>query len=165
MKRKLMLTLGVSVLWLVSVTAPAALGQPAPIIKLPELQKIIASTSEPYQVVNFWATWCAPCVKELPLLEKLNAENDNVRVTLVSMDLELDPNPDKVNRFVKRKNLKSWVVILDEQNPNDWISKIDDHWSGALPATLIVNSKTGQRKLVERELHEGELEKLMAELK
>jgi hypothetical protein len=56
------------------------------------------------------------------------------------------------------------VLILDEQNPNSWIELIDKSWTGALPATIIVNSKTGQRKFVERELHEGELEKLIAEV-
>jgi hypothetical protein len=55
-------------------------------------------------------------------------------------------------------------LILDETNPNAWIDKIDKNWSGALPATIIINGKTGQRKFVEKELHEGELEKLIAEI-
>jgi hypothetical protein len=82
----------------------------------------------------------------------------------VSLDLDLDPDPAKVHKFVARKKLQSQVLILDERDPNSYIEQIEKTWSGALPATIIVNSKTGQRKFVERELHEGELEKLIAEI-
>ncbi len=133
-------------------------------IKLKDLQHIITTPSDHIQVFNFWATWCAPCVKEIPLFEKLNQENKAVDITLVSMDFDLDPNPDKVNRFVARKNLQSKVVILAESDPNSWIDKIDKNWSGALPATLVINTKTGKRKLVQKELHEGDLEKLIEEV-
>jgi thiol-disulfide isomerase/thioredoxin len=138
--------------------------QEAQQIKLKDLQHVISTPSDHIQVFNFWATWCAPCVKEIPLFEKLNQENKAVDITLVSMDFDLDPNPDKVNRFVARKNLQSKVVILAESDPNSWIDKIDKNWSGALPATLVVNTKTGKRKLVQKELHEGDLEKLIEEV-
>jgi len=142
----------------------SASGQQAEQIKLKDLQQLINKPSEKVQVINFWATWCAPCVKEVPFFETLNQENKGVNVTLVSMDYDLDPNPEKVHRFITRKKLQSKVVILAEQNPNDWIDKIDKSWSGALPATLIVNTKTGKRKFVQKELHEGELEKMIEEV-
>jgi thiol-disulfide isomerase/thioredoxin len=151
----------ISFMFLVFLSASA---QQAEQIGLKELQHIISKPSEKVQVINFWATWCAPCVKEIPLFEKLNQENKNVEVTLVSMDYDLDPNPEKVYRFVSRKKLQSKVVILTEQNPNSWIDKIDKNWSGALPSTLIVNSKNGKRKFVQNELHEGDLEKLIEEV-
>jgi thiol-disulfide isomerase/thioredoxin len=145
-----------------AVTATAQ--EQAKIVKLPELQELITSKGDNIKVINFWATWCAPCVKEMPLFEKLGQERKDVKVTLVSMDLDLDPDPDKVHKFVARKKLQSQVLILDERDPNSYIEQIEKSWSGALPATIIVNSKTGQRKFVERELHEGELEKLIAEV-
>lgn len=138
--------------------------QPATTVKLKDVQQLVTGQHEKVQVINFWATWCAPCVKEMPLFEKLNASNEQVEVTLVSMDYDLDPNPEKVYRFVTRKNLKSKVLFLAEQNANDWIDKIDKSWSGALPATLIINSKTGKRKLIQQELLEGDLEKYIEEV-
>jgi thiol-disulfide isomerase/thioredoxin len=141
-----------------------ATAQKAEVVKLDQLQSLIASKTDHIKVINFWATWCAPCIKELPLFEKLGQERADVQVTLVSMDLDLDPNPEKVHKFVARKKLQSKVVILDAKDPNSYIDQIEKSWSGALPATIIINGKTGQRKFVEKELHEGELEKLIAEV-
>ncbi len=150
------------ILLLISLTLFA---QPkAEIIKLKQLQEHIQAKTDKVKVINFWATWCAPCIKEMPLFEKLNAERQNVEVTLVSMDLDLDPNPEKVYKFMDRRKIKSQVLILDERDPNSWIDQVDKNWSGALPATIIINGKTGKRKFIERELHEGELEKLIAEV-
>jgi thiol-disulfide isomerase/thioredoxin len=141
----------------------AAVSQ-ARVVKLPELKKVMESPGTEIRVINFWATWCAPCIKELPLFEKLNRERKDVAVTLVSMDMDLDPNPAKVHKFVARKKIESKVLILDESNPNAYIDEIEKQWSGALPATIVINSKTGKRKFVERELHEGDLEKLLDEV-
>ena len=133
-------------------------------VSLDKLLDIIQSKVEPVQIINFWATWCAPCVKEIPFLEKINRERKDLRVILVSMDIDLDPNPEKVYKFIARKNIQSRVVILNERDPNSWINKIDKSWSGSLPATLVVNNITGKRIFVERELHEGDLEKWIHEL-
>lgn len=142
----------------------ASQAQKAEVVKLDQLQNFIQSKTDHIKVINFWATWCAPCIKELPLFEKLGQDRSDVKVTLVSMDLDLDPNPEKVHKFVARKKLQSKVLILDAKDPNSYIDQIDKSWSGALPATIIINGKTGQRKFVGKELHEGELEKLIAEV-
>lgn len=139
--------------------------QTAELIKIEDLQKIVEGKSDKIQVLNFWATWCAPCIKELPLFEEMNTNRSDVEISLVSIDLDLDPNPDKVHRFVSRKKLKSNVYILDERDPNSWINKIDESWSGAIPATLVVNLANGKRRFVERELKEGDLEKIIESVK
>ena len=81
------------------------------------------------------------------------------------MDIDLDPNPEKIYKFIDRKKIQSRVIILDAVDPNSWINKIDKNWSGALPATLILNTKTGARRFVNKALKEGELETLIAEVK
>ena len=142
--------------------AMAAKSQSIELIKMEDLQKVISASSTPrIQVVNFWATWCAPCIKELPLFERLNESREDVTVSLVSVDMDLDPDTDKVYRFVARKKLKSNVYILNEEDPNTWIDKIDKNWSGAIPATLIINPTNGKRKFVEKELKDGDLETLI----
>ncbi len=89
-------------------------------------------------VINFWATWCAPCVKELPYFEKLKTEyaDKNVEVLLVSLDFPKQVEK-KLIPFINKKKLKSEVVLLDDINEDVWIKAIDETWSGALPATLF----------------------------
>ena len=146
------------------IQARVLMAQASDLVRLEQLQRSIADEKDRIQVINFWATWCAPCLKELPLFEKLNAGRKDIRVRLVSLDMDLDPNPDKVRNFVSRKKLKSEVIILNEQNPNSWIDQVDKSWSGALPATLVVNNRNGKRKFVEGELKDGDLEKLISEV-
>jgi len=135
--------------------------QKAIVVKFDALQKILNTKSDQIQVINFWATWCAPCVKELPLLEKVNAQkNLNAKITLVNLDYA--DKLDKVNEFVARKNIQSDVLLLDDIDYNSWIDKVDKSWSGAIPATLIINPRTGKRKFVEKALKEGDLESLIA---
>ncbi len=151
-------------LFLVGGVVPEAYSQGKDLIRLEQLQEAIRGEKDRIQVINFWATWCAPCLKEMPLFEKMNSERNDIRIRLVSLDLDLDPDVEKVRNFVIRKKIKSEVIILDEQNPNSWIEKIDKGWSGALPATLVINNKNGKRKFVEGELHAGDIEKLIEEV-
>lgn len=130
-------------------------------INLKDFQKILQDPSDKVLVVNFWATWCAPCIKELPLLEKLHQENSNARVLLVSMDYDLDPDIEKVVRFQNRKKLQAKILFLTESDPNSWIDKIDKRWSGSLPTTLVINTKTKKSELVQGEIVDGQLEELI----
>ncbi len=135
------------------------------VISAAELEDFMARKTDTIDVINFWATWCGPCIKELPLFEKITTEGPHyVKVTLVSLDLELDPNPEKVHKFVARKNIRSQVLLLDAADPNSWINRIEPQWSGALPATIIINHRTGERKFIGRSVHEGELEQLLLDI-
>lgn len=113
----------------------------------PALKKEILSDKNTIYVVNFWATWCGPCVKELPHFEKLNAENKRVKVVLVSLDFK-DQFQSKLLSFLKKKNIKSEVVLLTDKDYNSWLPMVSKEWSGSIPATLIV--KNGQQVFVEK---------------
>ncbi|MCL7763018.1 TlpA family protein disulfide reductase [Polaribacter sp. Z014] len=125
-----------------------------------ELKPLLEKDDGKTYVINFWATWCAPCVKELPAFEKLNQEYaaKNVEVILVSLDF-----PKQVDKrlipFINKNNLQSKVVLLNDVNEDVWIKAIDSTWSGALPATLIYNAKG--RKFYEQSF---DYEKLETEL-
>ncbi len=111
-----------------------------PVYDFEGLQPLLEQKNATTYVINFWATWCAPCVKELPYFEKLNEEqkHNNIEVILVSLDI---PSmwESKLLPFVKKNKLQSRVVVLDDPKQNDWIPKVDPDWSGAIPATLIYN--------------------------
>ena len=107
-----------------------------------QLKPLLERKDNKTYVVNFWATWCAPCVKELPYFEKIKKEyvNKSVEVLLVSLDF-----PKQVQRalipFLNKRNIKSDVILLDDVNEDFWIKAIDENWSGALPATIIYNKE------------------------
>ncbi|SHL88523.1 TlpA family protein disulfide reductase [Hymenobacter psychrotolerans] len=139
-------------------TASAGHAQQVKVLKLPELQKRLAKPSDTTYVVNFWATWCAPCIKELPYFEQANAAyaGKKVKVLLVSMDYvsQLDK---KVKPFVLKRGLKSEVLLLNETDPNSWIDKVEPKWSGSIPFTLMVNNSRQKRAVFEREFTQAEL--------
>lgn len=101
-------------------------------------------------VINFWATWCGPCVKELPYFEELNALYDGqpFKMILVSLD---DPKQleSKVIPFLTKNKIESKVVLLADGKANSWIDKVDPSWSGAIPITLILRGN--QKKFYEQE--------------
>jgi len=134
-------------------------------IKVTELESLIRASEGPL-IINFWATFCIPCIEEIPHFQKLAAkyEKDGIKLLLVSLDMEDDFK--KIGPFVKKQKIATPVVWLDETNADYFIPKIDDKWSGAIPATLFINNKTGYRKFIEEQVEENELEKeIMAILK
>ncbi len=120
------------------------------LLNINQLNERIKNGKDSTYVVNFWATWCAPCIKELPHFEKLKAEHksEKLAVLLVSLDFKskLESN---VIPFVKKKNLKNEVFLLNESSPQEFIDRIDPSWSGSIPATLFI--KGDKRKFVESE--------------
>lgn len=108
------------------------------------IKKFLEPQNAKTYVVNFWATWCAPCVKELPYFEALNDNYPNeVEILLISLDF---PNQieTKLKPFLKYKQLKSKVIVLDDVDMNSWIPEIDLNWDGAIPVTLIFNNEKRQ---------------------
>lgn len=128
------------------------------------LEYFLSKENDTTYVVNFWATWCAPCVAELPHFEKINAKykDSKVKVLLVSLDMHKKVESDLLP-FIKKNDLKSDVVLLRDPDADTWIRKIDTTWSGALPATLIYNKD--KRKFYEKSFTYEELEKEVSNFK
>jgi len=120
------------------------------LLTINQLNERIKNGKDSTYVVNFWATWCAPCIKELPHFEKLGADykSEKLAVLLVSLDFKSKLTSNVVP-FVKRKNLQNEVFLLNESSPQEFIDRIDPSWSGSIPATLFI--KNDKRKFVESE--------------
>lgn len=128
--------------------------QKVAVYKIDDLLKRIHNTSDTLYIVNFWATWCKPCVAELPDFEKVNQEfkSSKVKVLLVSMDFVEDIDK-KLKPFLLKNNYSSEVVLLDESNGNDFINKVSVKWSGAIPATLITKDNNTVNEFFEKKLN------------
>lgn len=107
-------------------------------------------------VLNFWATWCSPCVKEIEYFEKLHTDKQDpkLKVILISLDFvnQLD---SRVIPFLEEKGISAEVRIMTDTDYNSWIDQVDPGWTGAIPATLIYNKD--RRVFLEKELSYNEL--------
>lgn len=145
--------------FLVGITKIAA--AQVKLLTLNQLESRINKASDTVYVVNFWATWCAPCVKELPNFEQLGKQYQNQPLKVILVSLDFKSKLEKVVKpFVKRNKLKSELYLLDEKSEQDYIDKISKNWSGSLPATLIINNQKKTRNFYEQEFTWEEIEKV-----
>src|ERR1700741_1989443 len=128
-------------------------------VKITEVQKIIAESKTPL-IINMWATWCKPCIEEIPyfLEEVKKHEKDSVKILLVSLDFK-EAYPKDISKFATKRKFNAPIVWLDETNADYFCPKIDPKWSGAIPATLFINNKTGYRKFYEEQVSHEDLKK------
>lgn len=127
-------------------------------IKADDLLSRLKGGGDTTFVVNFWATWCAPCVRELPQFETLNSDTSfaKLKVLLVSLDFKRDYDT-RLMTFLQKKGMKSEVLFMNESDANSWVPKINKEWSGVIPATWVVNYSLGISEFKSSELEEDEL--------
>ena len=133
--------------------------QSIPKWKIEDVVKSFSKKNDTVYVVNFWATFCKPCIAEIPdfikIVEKYKTQK--VKLLLVSLDLPAF-YPAKVAAFAKKNNYNTNIVWLNETNADHFCPMIDKKWSGAIPSTIIVNNKTGYRKFVEDQISPEDFE-------
>lgn len=141
-----------------------AKAQEVHLVKWDAVQKILSKPSDTTYILNFWATWCAPCVAEVPDFEKINQDflQKKVRIIMISTDFVKDLET-RVKPFVKNKKLTSRVWLLNEPDYNSWINKISQNWSGTIPATLIINTKQKKKLFIEEPVKYNRLIKELAD--
>lgn len=139
LKRQHLFSFLLGMMFLASTNVKA---QEVQVVGIDALLNLLDQKSDTTYIVNFWATWCGPCIEELPYFEEVNRvySSKKVKVVLVSLDSKRKLQ-DQVLPFVKKRNLQSTLLLLDAGNPNDWIDRIDPKWSGSIPATIFVNGK------------------------
>lgn len=140
------------------LTAANSVAQTVPVWKLKDLEAAMKAANEP-TVINFWATFCKPCIAELPHFQALanQYKSKGVKLIMVSLDLK-EAHPKKVASFAKKLKLTSPVVWLDESNADLFCPAVDSSWSGSIPATIFINNAKGYRIFFEEELSKKKLE-------
>jgi Thiol-disulfide isomerase and thioredoxins len=131
-----------------------------PKLSFPQLEPYLHKNTDTLYIINFWASWCVPCREELPAFEQIREKyaGKKVKVMLVSLDF---PNEleKRLLPFLRKNNIKSDVVLLDDPNQNQWIDKVDPKWSGSLPFTQIYRKEL--RESYERSFRFHELDSLI----
>lgn len=131
-----------------------------------ELEKILASQENKLHVVNFWATWCPPCVTELPYFEKLSKEyqGKDVKFILISLDFPSQIE-SRLIPFLKKNKIAADVRVMTNIDYNSWIEKVDAGWQGNIPVTLFFNNAKRTRYFHPSEVTEKELRDLITKYK
>lgn len=127
--------------------------------KITDVEKYMAARNGDILVINCWATFCKPCVAEIPFFIKTveKYKSSQVKLLLVSLDLP-SYYPAKIASFAKKHQFKTNIVWLDETDADYFCPRIDSSWSGSIPATLFINTRTGYRKFSEGEMTSKEFE-------
>jgi len=108
--------------------------------KFDDMVSLFEHENDSTYIINFWATWCKPCVEELPYFDQLYTEfkDQKVKIVLVSLDFPKQIE-SKLVPFIEKNNLLPEVVVLKDPDANSWIGRVSDEWDGAIPITLIYN--------------------------
>lgn len=116
----------------------------------------VRSSQSQLVLVNFWASWCEPCKKELPALWELQGlyTGNNFRVVLVSID---DPEEIELAAAYLRENKMEFTTFYKGAQPLKFVSQIFPKWSGAVPTSVLMNS---QAEIVDAWEGEASLEEL-----
>ncbi len=93
-------------------------------------------------LLNFWATWCKPCVEEFPMITELAGIYDkDLTVYFISVDwLEEE---EKVLAFLKKQGVE-WTTFIKQQDDQAFINNIHLEWSGAVPFTILYGKTSGE---------------------
>jgi thiol-disulfide isomerase/thioredoxin len=110
-------------------------------IDIPGLEKILKNPDDRLYVVNFWATWCPPCVNEFPAFEKVSKEYNTSKVEFIMVSLDF---PSQIEThllpFLEKNKVSLDVAVMMNVDYNSWIDKVDASWQGDIPATLVFNN-------------------------
>ncbi len=107
-----------------------------------EFDYLLHQENDTTYVINFWATWCKPCVAELPYFEELHQKYKNQKVKVILVSLDFKKSLDKhLYPFLKKNQLQSEVVLLADSKTNNWIDKVEPTWDGAIPVSIIYKGK------------------------
>jgi len=106
------------------------------------LRGIVDESRGKVVLVNFWATWCKPCIEEFPDLLKLRKEYGEEKFRLVFVTIDEPKKADReVRAFLRKMGVEFDTYIKNVKNDEAFINSVDSHWGGAIPATFIYNAQ------------------------
>jgi peroxiredoxin len=116
-------------------------GEPVSISKADSsvLLDLKKNSSGKFRLVNFWATWCAPCVAEFDEFVTVNRMYRHRDFELVTVSMNEPDEKDKVLEFLKKQHASNRNLIFASDDRERLMNSFDSHWQGALPYTVLID--------------------------
>jgi AhpC/TSA family len=142
-------------------------GDQLPVIQkmtIMDLEGYIANSDHPL-IISFWATYCAPCIKEIPYFQSTVVRYSDQRVELVLVSLDHPGDyPSRISNFAQKKGFTSRIVWLNEMDAHYFCPKVDPRWTGGIPASLFINNRTHYRRFFDRQLTDLQIDPEIKEM-
>ncbi|HNE50650.1 MAG TPA: TlpA disulfide reductase family protein [Chitinophagales bacterium] len=129
-----------------------------PMVKIDDLKKVYTKPNDTTYIVNFFATWCGPCMQEMPILNKFYEEHKNTATQLIFVSLDNIGTIKKLPAKMKKLGVQAPVYVLNESTDFSWLARIDKRWQGSIPATMVINNSKNIKAFFETPLEKGQLE-------
>ena len=107
-------------------------------IDIEQLKAIAANDTDKLRVVNVWATWCAPCIEELPEFVTINRMYRNRKFEMVTICTNELRDQDAAHRLLTRTNVSCRNVLFNSGNRDELLETLDPEWEGGLPFTVVI---------------------------
>jgi len=130
--------------WLLFLAALTLTAEPLAKINEISYPKMIAAQKGKVVLVDFWATWCVPCRKEMPELAKLEAKLKAKGLVLIPISADEPENEAAAREFLAKAGVKTQGYLKAPKDDDAFIRAIDAKWGGELPA-LVLYDKTGRK--------------------
>ena len=141
----------------------SSVAQSVKVMNYDELEQRLNQKNDSIYLVNFWATWCKPCIEELPDFLKISTKfkDEKMKLILVSLDFS-NHIEQRVIPFLQENNITEEVIVLDDPDANTWINKVDPSWDGAIPVSLVLHK--GKKQFYKSTLSYDELHEIIKPL-
>lgn len=130
------------ILLMLTFAVSTAFSQKVDLITINQLNdRIERSGKDTTFVINFWATWCKPCLEELPLFDQFQEQFKDQRLKVILISVDFKSKLKQVRDYIKKNKIRNEVYLLNEANQQEYIDRVDKNWSGTIPATLFIHKE------------------------
>lgn len=136
----------------------------AEVVSVPRLAEMIQQSRDRVVVVNFWATWCAPCIEEMPELAAFYREYKD-RLTFLSVSVD-DPTvltDGRLASFISKLDLPFHIYLLDNRDPEAVGASFGLEFN-TVPVTLVYDRSGALSKVWEEDVTSADLQEVVKPL-